>query len=155
MTGDSTAGAECAGEEGADGDVGMRDAPGTVAILNVGAGDTKLSFDPNNPAERIRAARIVRDMIRRGYALLVEVDGVYVRATDFDEGKCEYIIADFDPVIAADADKQEQEDGGQQEPTEKVAAPRAVAKTTGRRGRPRKVDAGRARTVAVAPSAGG
>ncbi|MEO8391171.1 hypothetical protein [Polaromonas sp.] len=38
---------------------------GSVGILNVGDGDTKLSFDPKNPAERIRAARIVRDMIRR------------------------------------------------------------------------------------------
>lgn len=81
---------------------------GTVGILNVGAGDTKLSFDPRNPAERIRAARIVRDMIRRGYALLVEVaPGQYQRATDFDEARCEYIIADFDPVTAAEADSAE------------------------------------------------
>ena len=81
---------------------------GTVGILNVGAGDTKLSFDPKNPAERIRAARIVRDMLRRGYALLVEVaPGEYQRATDFDEARCEYIIADFDPVTAAEADAAE------------------------------------------------
>ena len=82
---------------------------GTVGVLNVGAGDTKLSFDPTNPAERIRAARIVKDMIRRGYALLIEVEKnpqgepVYKRATDFDENTCEYIIADFDPVTAAEA----------------------------------------------------
>ena len=30
---------------------------GDVGILNVGAGDVKLSFDTRNPAERIRAAR--------------------------------------------------------------------------------------------------
>lgn len=31
---------------------------GTVGILNVGAGDIELSFNPENPTERIRAARI-------------------------------------------------------------------------------------------------
>jgi hypothetical protein len=44
----------------------------TVGILNVGTGDTKLVFDKDDPAECIRAARIVADMLRRGYALLVE-----------------------------------------------------------------------------------
>jgi len=39
---------------------------GEVAILSVGEGDTKLTFDKNNPAETIRAARIVGDMLRRG-----------------------------------------------------------------------------------------
>lgn len=81
---------------------------GEVAILNVGAGDTKLTFDNKNPAETIRAARIVKDMLRRGYALLVEVeqpDGTkaFQRAIDFDETKNEYIIADFDPSYAAPA----------------------------------------------------
>lgn len=39
---------------------------GSVAILNVSAGDTKLTFDKSNPSETIRAARIVKDMLRRG-----------------------------------------------------------------------------------------
>lgn len=75
---------------------------GEVGILNVGAGDIRISFDPKNPAELIRAKRIVKDMLRGGYALLVEVekDGVkaYQRALDFDEERCEYVIADYDPV---------------------------------------------------------
>src|SRR6266446_2321255 len=75
---------------------------GEVRILNVGTGDIKLIFDKNNPAEMIRSARIVKDMIRRGYALLIEVerpDGtkLYQRAWDFKEDTYEYIIADFDP----------------------------------------------------------
>jgi hypothetical protein len=136
---------------------------GTVAILNVGAGDTKLSFDPSNPAERIRAARIVRDMIRRGYALLIEtgeVDGKkqYQRATDFNEQTCQYIIADFDPIIAAEHDAHEEDHGHQQEQTQSGTAPSAaaaVAPARRGRGRPRKVDAGSASAVAVAPIAGG
>lgn len=76
--------------------------PGQLAVLNTGKGDMKLSFDKANEAERIRASRIVKDMIRRGYALLIEVDDGNggkrtTRALDFDENTCEYIIADFDP----------------------------------------------------------
>ena len=71
---------------------------GTVSILSVGTGDTKLTFDKTNPAETIRAARIVKDMLRRGYALMVEWEEggakKYRRATGFDETVNEYIIAD-------------------------------------------------------------
>ena len=71
---------------------------GSVGILNVGAGDTKLTFDPKKPDEVKRSARIVADMIKRGFVLLIEVgqkDGepIYRRAKAFDESTCEYIIA--------------------------------------------------------------
>lgn len=136
---------------------------GEVGILNVGAGDTKLSFDPKNPAERIRAARIVKDMIRRGYALLVETtpgSGQYVRAHDFNEERCEYVIADFDPVTAAEADAQEeQQHGNEQGEAGEGSAPAAgEAPSAKRRGRPpgrRNVPADSTRSVVVAPSAGG
>ena len=84
---------------------------GSVGILNVGAGDTKLTFDPKDPAECVRAARIVKDMLRRGYALMVEVTRrgkrEWVRALDFDEAHHAYVIADLDPVAAATADGEE------------------------------------------------
>lgn len=71
---------------------------GEVAILNVAAGDTKLTFDPSKPDEVKRSAGIVRDMIRRGFVLLIEVGAdekgpIYRRALDFDESASEYIIA--------------------------------------------------------------
>ena len=71
---------------------------GAVAILNVGAGDTKLTLDKNNPVERERAARIVTDMLKSGYALLVQVgekegEPLYQRATGFDPETCEYLLA--------------------------------------------------------------
>ena len=84
---------------------------GEIGVLNVGAGDTKLSFDPKNPADCIRAARIVKDMIRRGYALLIEIEEngekINRRVHDFDETKFEYIIADFDPLVAQSVDREE------------------------------------------------
>jgi hypothetical protein len=135
---------------------------GTVGILNVGAGDTKLTFDRSNPAECIRAARIVKDMIRRGYALLIEVEKnakgepVYQRATDFDENTSEYIIADFDPVAAAEADaKEEQDDQATASPAGSRVEERAAAHRPGRKPKLRRIDAAKTRAVAVSHSAGG
>ena len=133
---------------------------GQVGILNVGAGNIRLSFDPNNPAERIRSARIVTDMLRRGYALLVETtdangEKVFTRAREFREDTCEYIIADFDPIVAAEVDgeddakvKQEAAAPGGSEVSEAKPKPR-------KGGRVKAVDAGDTRAVAVARSAGG
>lgn len=133
---------------------------GTVGILNVGAGDTKLSFDPSNPAERIRAARIVKDMLRRGYALLIEIerDGVkqFTRAVDFDEAVCEYIIADFDPIEAAKHDEQEVVAGANHGNEQEVPqAPSTPAGATGKRPYTKRIKAEGARAVSVARTAGG
>jgi hypothetical protein len=126
---------------------------GTVGILNVGTGDTKIVFDADNPQDMIRATRIVKDMLRRGYALLVDTgkkgaDGkpVLTRAYDFDESKCEYIIADLDPIA--------------QEPTnEPSAAPSdgaGSAQSRSPKHAPRKrVPASSVDVTAVARSAGG
>lgn len=77
--------------------------PGSIGILNVGAGDTKLVFDPAKPDEAAEAARIVTDMLRRGYAIFVQVGEnekgpVYQRAHDFDAATAEYIIAGTPPA---------------------------------------------------------
>lgn len=126
---------------------------GEVGILNVGAGDNKLVFDPTDQAGMIRAARIVKDMIRRGYALLVEVgkteDGKpkFQRATDFDETKCEYIIADFDGDAAREQDREEARHG------EKADTP--TPRATGGRGKTHRVGASQAKAISVGRTAGG
>lgn len=133
---------------------------GEVGILNVGAGDIRISFDPKNPAEVIRAKRIVKDMLRGGYALLVEVEKngekAFQRALDFDEERGEYIIADYDPV-----------QGGVQGPPKPAeligpvcacgcGLPVTEGKTWVRGHHNRKrVPAAKARAVAVSRSAGG
>src|SRR5213596_1727716 len=70
---------------------------GYLEILNVGAGDIKISFDKDDPAELIRAGRMVRDMLHRGYALLVKEGERWTRVREFDESTGEYVIADFAP----------------------------------------------------------
>lgn len=145
---------------------------GQIGILNVGAGDTKLTFDKSNPAECIRSARIVTDMLRRGYALLIEVTdrkGVksYQRVTEFLPDTCEYIIADLDPIIAAteDAKTNERDNNPGDEPA--AAAPDgagagetrlATPHIAGGRNRgpqPRAIHASTTSGVAVSRSAGG
>jgi hypothetical protein len=138
---------------------------GEVGILNVGAGDTKLTFDRSNPADCIRAARIVKDMLRRGYALLVENppgSGIHKRALDFDETHCEYVIADFDPLAAAEHDAQEQPHAAEVTPQHQEGSSSTAPQppTPKRRGRPpgsgrKRVDAAGAKAVAVPRVSGG
>jgi hypothetical protein len=130
---------------------------GEVGILNVGAGDTKLTFDPKNPSEVKRSAKIVKDMIRRGFVLLIEVgrDGeepIYKRARDFDENTCEYIIAGEISDEAAPSTYGANRDQEQASPTLRAG------KATKRREKDRpaeRVPASRTRAVAVARTAGG
>ena len=130
---------------------------GEVAILNVGEGDTKLTFNSKDPAEVIRAGRIVKDMLRRGYALLVDLegDGNLTRALDFDENTNEYIIADLDPVREAEEDAREQIDQAEA-PAGEPSTKGKTGGTARRGGRPRKrITAKGTRATAVAPVAGG
>lgn len=81
---------------------------GCLEILNVQSGDIKLTYDTNDAAEAIRARRIVSDMLRRGYAILVDIerDGErkYERILEFRENTGEFMIADFDSLEAAKVD---------------------------------------------------
>jgi hypothetical protein len=122
---------------------------GTVSVLNVYEGDVKITFDTNNAAEAIRARRIISDMIRRGYALLIEVDGAYQRAVDFDEKVGEYIIADFDPSYRQKSKGEDEEDG--QESEEEAEAPPKIRSQRGRR----RINMAETNAVAIARSAGG
>jgi hypothetical protein len=125
---------------------------GIVEILNVGDGDTKLTFDKDNPAERKRAAKIVKDMLDRGYCLLVQIGEdekgpIYRRATAFDPDTCEYIIATaHDEVIEIGATVQ----------TKKVAKKKvAKKKATRKKKSTARVPAEKTKAVSVARTAGG
>jgi len=132
----------------ADG-AGVRPHGGVLEILNVQGGDVKITFDKDNVSEAIRARRIVTDMLRRGYALVVEVDrgGVkaYERVQKFDEARGEYIIADLDSIAAEQADTKEAE--------EEISAPAPAVK---KRSRPSKsLPMESTRATAIGRSAGG
>lgn len=123
----------------------------SLSVLNVGAGDTKLSFDKDKPAERERAARIVTEMLRMGYAILVQVgekDGrpLFQSASAFDPDTCEYIVAGL-------PEEEEREIAAQIRGDEAVVpAPTPAPKQRAAR---RRLPAAKTRAVAVARSAGG
>lgn len=114
-------------------------------ILSVGEGDLTISFDKTNKAESERAAKIVDDMLRQGYAILVNAgkkggEPVYRRVKSFDPATDEYVVM-----------------GGPDERMDLSAA--RVEPEKKRRGRPSKaetrVPARSVTGVSVARSAGG
>lgn len=126
--------------------------PGSVGILNVGAGDTKLVFDPSKPGETERSATIVKGMIRQGFVLLVQVGEndkgpIYQRALDFDEATTEYIVAG----MASDATPTKEATTNDQEPASTSPRGRKAAATR----TSRRIPADSTGAVAVARTAGG
>lgn len=120
---------------------------GELAILNVAAGDTKLSFDPQDQNEVKRASAIVEDMLKRGFALLIQIgeddDGpIYRRAKGFDPKTAEYIVVgNADPV---------EQSADEEEPESPPRRGRKVGKAATHR-----VPAASTKAVAVARTAGG
>lgn len=118
---------------------------GQVGILNVGAGDTKLSFDPAKPKEVARAKRIITDMLRKGFAIFVEVGKdekgpLYRRAVSFDESTAEYLIVgdpeeETENVVTDQTPKTKGKSGKASRPTRRIAAEKtnavAVSRTAG------------------------
>lgn len=120
---------------------------GNLSVLSVGAGDVEVKFDKDNPQETVRAKRIIEDMLRRGYALFVEVDGKLKPVKRFDAEKECYIIADG-PLYAGDS----------AEPPGVTQASQAEAKerTRGRAAKKeREIPMKKTRATGVAPTAGG
>ena len=112
---------------------------GSLSVLNVGAGDLEIKFNPHQPEELQRALKMLKDMQARGYAILVrEEDGSYVRATSIDAARGPYIIS-----------------GDAPEPVPQEGVP-AVEPPKKRRGRPpRTVPVGTSHAVSLGRSAGG
>lgn len=121
---------------------------GELAILNVSAGDTKLTFDPKKPEETKRACAVVTDMLRRGFAVMVEVGSndrgpLYQRVKEFDAETAEYII------VGVPDDQQEPTHGKEQQASPAPRRRKGKASTTVR------LPASRTKAVAVAPTSGG
>ncbi|HWD39781.1 MAG TPA: hypothetical protein VG944_13105 [Fimbriimonas sp.] len=124
-----------------------------LRVLSVGHGDMKISFDSANPQELERAKKVVTDLLRQGYAIMVEVGRndkgpIYQRATGFDPETMEYLVVGDPPVDATFRPPQSA--------TSLDAGPVLPPSTRGR-GRPRgpsRVPAS-SPSVAVARTAGG
>jgi hypothetical protein len=120
----------------------------SLAILNVGEGDTKITFDKDNPKELERSRRIVTDMLKLGYAILVRISAPdakpkYRRAVGFDPTLDEYIVTDVP------AEPQTGLDDGVP-----IGEPAPVHGNTGKRGRRRRLPASTP-AIGVSRSAGG
>lgn len=136
---------------------------GCLEVLNVAGGDVKLTFNRQDVSEAIRAKRMIEDMLKRGYALVVEVDGAYQRVTRFDAAQGEYIIADFDPMVSAlhiNKEESGEPETSEAKKTDAVAVVQAEdsqgSSLPKRRGRPSKrLPMEQTHAAAIARSAGG
>lgn len=117
---------------------------GSLSVLNVGAGDISITFNQHDTGERDKALRMLKDMQKRGYAILVRLeDGTYTRALEIDETRGCYVIQEPAELPAMTADAGE-------------ASPAPTGDAPKRRGRPRKsVPIEKAHATGVARSAGG
>jgi hypothetical protein len=111
---------------------------GSIDILNTGHGHLEIVVDKSDVAKLELARRVIKDMLRRGYALFVHGEGNELhRVRRFDEKADRYVIAAGAEVEA-------------EEPKDRTLPPL-------KRGRPRTraVDISGAKVTAVGRSAGG
>jgi hypothetical protein len=106
-----------------------------IEILNVSDGDTKISFDTNNPADIERARKIIPDMLKRGYALFVEVNGQLERVESFDPATSEYIVrmpweAEWEGKLEKPAEELPASDAKGKKKERKVRLPMKTNKVT-------------------------
>ncbi len=119
-----------------------------LSVLNVGDGDTKYIFDPKKPEEVKRSKRVIEDMLKRGFVLLVQVgtrkgEPLYQRAKAFDPKRGEYIVSGV-------SDEQESEGEAAPKPKLKAGNGRRKKKVVEKR-----LPAARTRAVALPRNAGG
>lgn len=132
---------------------------GSLCVPNVGLGDIEVRFNQHDSAERDKALRMLTDMQKRGYAILVRLDdGSYTRAIEIDTARGCYVVQlpDFDAQVAGAAPVGDS-------PPEQVAGAMADAldagvplPAKGKRGRRRaSIPITGAHAVGIARSAGG
>ena len=73
---------------------------GELDVLNVGFGDTKITFRNDYPEDSARAKDIITKMMKMGYAILVYDEGVYRRVRGFDEQHLTYMVLEKDTAKA-------------------------------------------------------
>lgn len=125
---------------------------GTLAVLNVGAGDLRVEFGKDDDANT-KTIDMLEDMLKHGYAVLVEIDGKWERAIGIDRTKKEYILERWEPrQVQVNVETTAPLEGTTAR-VEKVTRP---AGQKGRRGgRRARAPISDARAVGVARTAGG
>lgn len=114
----------------------MKTEPG-IDILNAGLGHMEIRFDPADPLETVRAERVIKDMLKRGYALFIEgADKKLTRVKRFMASHGCYVIADG-PQVAPEGSEPD------------ITPPPKLAKGE------KAVSVRKVRTTAVGRSAGG
>jgi hypothetical protein len=66
---------------------------GVLEVLNAGLGDVKVTFEGKSPYEIANDILMIRDMMKQGYAIMVQLeDGSYKRVRSVNEKHQTYVI---------------------------------------------------------------
>lgn len=76
---------------------------GELSILNCRAGDIRIPLDEAKPIELAKAKQQVTDMLKRGYLLAIEIDGILQPVKSFDAETGEYIVEELVPSDEGEA----------------------------------------------------
>jgi hypothetical protein len=110
--------------------------PGMLEVLSIGKGDLKIEVGDSNE-DRAKAQRIIEEMLRKGYTLLVETADGLLKVTKFLPDAMVYVVADTPDVVPA------------------APEPDLPAKPAAQRRGKRTVPVAGSRTTAIGRTAGG
>lgn len=82
---------------------------GLLEVLSIGKGDIKMSFNVADEAEVDRARKLIGDMIRDGYTIVVETPRGLKPVKRFDPHHAVYVISDTPEPDATPAEKKRAE----------------------------------------------
>ena len=68
---------------------------GELSILNCGAGDIRITFDKASETEVAKAKDMIKDMLRRGYAIFIETPTGTRRVKRFNPETEVYVVHDL------------------------------------------------------------
>lgn len=71
---------------------------GSLDVLNCNAGHLHITFDKNDEADVEKAKRVITDMMKRGYTLLVETPEGLRKVKQFDADAESYVVEFPDTV---------------------------------------------------------
>ena len=75
-------------------------------VLNCGMGHLEFNFDKSSPKDVAEAKKVIEDMLRRGYTIIVEHEGETHRVTSFDpEQEVYYVEMPAEPAEPAEPAK--------------------------------------------------
>lgn len=129
---------------------------GQLDVLNCGYGHLQIKFDKGNEDDADKARRVIKDMLKRGYCLFVEIDGEFHKVKAFDPERDEYILKDPADIEVPNEQANPAAEGTTPATTAEAPTDAQPIRRVGRpRGPSKRLSMRTHRATAIGPTAGG